>query len=108
VSILAVLMMSGVSGAVGAKEKVEKPASQPSSYAPVVIKEPFATTMEALKKEKPQVMNRQLELLKKRYDLENKPTKGVTMSRGKAVQEGVRVLLPAGQTWDKLAGLTPE
>ncbi len=30
------------------------------------------------------------------------------MSRGKAIQEGVRVKLPEGMTWEKLAGLTPE
>jgi cytochrome c peroxidase len=30
------------------------------------------------------------------------------MSRGKAVQEGVRVKLPADMTWEKLASLQPE
>jgi cytochrome c peroxidase len=30
------------------------------------------------------------------------------MSRGKAIQEGVRVRLPAGTTWDALAAMTPE
>lgn len=30
------------------------------------------------------------------------------MSRGKAVQGGVRVKLPSGVTWDKLAGMTPD
>jgi cytochrome c peroxidase len=29
------------------------------------------------------------------------------MSRGKAVQEGVRVKLPAGETWDALAAMSP-
>ena len=32
---------------------------------------------------------------------------GTTMSRGKPVQEGVRVKLPAGVTWTQLAAMTP-
>jgi cytochrome c peroxidase len=108
ISILAVLGVILFTGVAVTKEKQEKAASPPSSYAPVVIQEDFATTMERMKKEKPQVMNRQLELLKKRYDLDNKAAKGVTMSRGKAIQEGVRVKLPSGMTWDKLDALSPE
>jgi cytochrome c peroxidase len=79
-----------------------------SSYAPVVIKEPFATTLERMKSEKPKVMARQSDLLKARYDLSDRPAKGVTMTRGKPIQEGVRVKLPPGMTWEKLAALTPE
>src|SRR5260370_7801073 len=30
------------------------------------------------------------------------------MSRGKAVQDGVRVRLPAGATWDALGKMTPD
>jgi cytochrome c peroxidase len=33
--------------------------------------------------------------------------KGVTMTRGKPVQGGVRVKLPKGVTWDQLAAMTP-
>jgi cytochrome c peroxidase len=53
-------------------------------------------------------MKRQTDLLNERYDLSNRPAKGVTMSRGKAVQEGVRVKLFKGMTWEKLAALSPE
>ena len=88
--------------------EMKKSDSPPSSYAPVVMKEPFAVTMDRMKKDKAKVMNRQMELLKKRYNLDNKAASGVTMSRGKAVQEGVRVKLPASMTWDKLAALSPE
>src|SRR5207248_8798769 len=42
------------------------------------------------------------------YDLANHPAKGVTQSRGKAVQEGVRVRLRKGATWDQLAAMSPE
>jgi cytochrome c peroxidase len=58
--------------------------------------------------EKPKVMARQKDLLKGRYDLSDRPAKGVTMSGGKPIQEGVRVRLPAGMTWEKLASMSPD
>jgi len=80
-----------------------------SSYAPVDIRESFATTMARMKAAKAEVMKRQLDLLNRRYDLSNRPAQGVTMSRGKPIQEGVRVkLAEGGMTWDKLAGMGPE
>jgi cytochrome c peroxidase len=45
--------------------------------------------------------------LAQRYDLGNRPAP-VTMSRGKAVQQGVRVKLPAGVTWQQLAQMSPD
>ncbi len=57
--------------------------------------------------EKPEVMARQLALLNARYDLSNRPST-VTMTRGKPIQEGVRVKLPSGHTWESLAALSPE
>ena len=51
-------------------------------------------------------MQRQSDLLAERYDLADRPIPGVMMSGGrKAVQGGVRVRLPEGQTWDGLAAL---
>jgi cytochrome c peroxidase len=79
-----------------------------SSYAPVDIKEDFSATMARMKAAKDEVMGRQQALLKERYDLSDQPAKGVTMTGGKPVQEGVRVKLPKGMTWDRLAGMTPE
>ncbi|MBN2137906.1 MAG: hypothetical protein JW720_08865 [Sedimentisphaerales bacterium] len=83
-------------------------AQQASSYSPVVVTEPFSETMARMKADKPKVMKRQMDLLQERYDLSDRPVKGATMSRGKAVQEGVRVKLKSGLTWQKLAGMTPE
>jgi hypothetical protein len=57
---------------------------------------------------KAEVMKRQMDLLNERYDLSDHPAQGVTMSRGKPIQEGVRVKLPQGETWDELAAMTPE
>ncbi len=83
-------------------------AEQPSSYSPVVIKESLDTTIARMSAEKPAIMQRQMDLLKERYDLADRAADGVTMSRGKAVQAGIRVKLPAGMTWEKLAAMKPE
>ncbi len=79
-----------------------------TSYLPVVPKEDFSTTRARMAGEKTAVMKRQMDLLQGRYDLRNDPAPKVTMSRGKAVQQGVRVKLAAGLTWEKLAAMTPE
>jgi len=100
VIIAAVLAVMGV---VYAQETTKR-----SSYAPFDIKEDFAAIMDRMKAAKPQVMKRQMDLLNERYDLSNRPAKGVTMSKGKPVQEGVRVKLPSGMTWEKLASMSPE
>lgn len=58
---------------------------------------------------KPAVMRRQQNLLNERYDLSNRPIAGVMMSGGrKPVQDGVRVKLRSGTSWDALANMTPE
>lgn len=79
-----------------------------SSYAPVDIQEDFATIMARMKAAKPDVMRRQMALLEERYDLSNRPASGVTMSRGKAVQEGVRAKLPSGMSWERLVQMGPD
>ena len=81
---------------------------RPSSYAPVDIHEAFATIMTRMSAAKADIMQRQLALLAARYDLSNNPAPGVTMSRNKPVQQGVRVKLAAGVTWDQLAKMTPD
>jgi cytochrome c peroxidase len=81
---------------------------RPSSYAPVDLHEAFATVMARMSAAKADIMKRQLALLEERYDLSNRPAPGVTMSRNKPVQQGVRVKLASGVTWDQLAKLTPD
>ena len=70
--------------------------------------EDFSTLVKRLQAEKPKFATRQQALLAQRYDLADRPASGVRMSRGKAVQDGVRVKLPAGISWEKLATLSPE
>ena len=86
----------------------QTPLRGESSYSPVVIKESFEAIMARMKAAKPEIMKRQMDLLNERYDLSSRPAAGVTMSRGKPVQEGVRVKLPVGMTWERLAGMSPE
>src|SRR2546429_4951073 len=81
---------------------------KPSSYSPVVIQEDFSAVMSRMSAAKAGIMQRQKSLLEERYDLSNRPASGVTMSRGKPVQEGVRVKLASGMTWEKLAQRNPE
>jgi len=79
-----------------------------SSYSPVVITEDFHSIQARMKAAKAEIMKRQMDLLAERYDLSNRSAKGITMSRGKSIQEGLRVKLPAGMTLQKLAEMTPE
>jgi cytochrome c peroxidase len=83
-------------------------AEKKSSYAPVDIREDFQSILSRMRAAKAEVMSRQAALLAERYDLSDRRASGVTMSRGKAVQEGVRVKLPSGMTWERLASMTPE
>ena len=79
-----------------------------TSYAPVAATTPFASVRQTMEQAKPAVMKRQMELLAERYDLSDTPLAGVKMSRGKAVQGGVRVKLPKGVSWQQLAAMGSE
>lgn len=70
--------------------------------------ESFDELVKRLQREKPAFAKRQQDLLAQRYDLSDRPAQGVTMSRGKPVQQGVRVRLPQGVTWQQLAALPPD
>ncbi|WP_171013764.1 cytochrome B6 [Chitinivorax sp. B] len=72
------------------------------------VKDDFDSLVKRLQQEKPTYAKRHQTLLVERYDLSDRPATGVAMSRGKPVQEGVRVKLPQGMTWDKLAAMSPE
>jgi cytochrome c peroxidase len=95
-------------------EATEKPSNaqefqqKGTSYAPVDLKEDIAVVIARMKAAKPEVMKRQMDLLKERYDLANRPAKDVTMSSGKPIQEGIRVTLPQEMTWEKLQVMSPE
>src|SRR6202171_6349467 len=55
----------------------------PSSYMPVDIHETFSVIFSRMTTAKPEVIKRHSELLEQRYDLSDRPVKGITMSRNK-------------------------
>ena len=79
-----------------------------TSYQPIAIDQPFTTRMAQDEAAKPGVEREHQAVLDERYDLGDHPAEGVTMERGKPLQEGVRVKLPAGTTWEQLAAMTPD
>jgi cytochrome c peroxidase len=92
-----------------AKKQDTPPKRGESSFSPVVVTEDFPSIMSRMSKAKPEVMQRQMKLLEERYDLSNRPAKDVTFTaRQKPIQEGVRVKLRPGTTWDKLAATDPD
>ncbi|MBI2471601.1 MAG: cytochrome B6 [Planctomycetes bacterium] len=87
---------------------IQKKKAVKTSYAPVTVIESFEDTMARMKAAKPEVIKRHMDLLNERYDLSDNPAKDITMSRGKSIQQGVRVKLPKDVTWETLAAMTPE
>jgi len=79
-----------------------------TSYAPVDIKESFASILARMTGAKPAIEKEHADLLNERYDLSDRRAPGITMSRGKPLQEGVRAKLLPGMTWEKLTAMSPE
>jgi len=86
-TILALLSAAGLAGGadVAGAQQGQRGAT---SYLPVGITEPFASTMARMKAAKSDIEAKQTNLLAERYDLINRAAAGVTMSRGKALEEG--------------------
>jgi cytochrome c peroxidase len=90
----------------GGVQAEDPPPKGATSFAPVDLKEPFESVKARMSAAKAGVMKRQMDLLAQRYDLANRPAKE-TMSRGKALQDGVRVRLAGGMTWERLGAMDP-
>jgi cytochrome c peroxidase len=106
-SIFGALLLAGVLASLTPAQAQQEQRGQ-TSYLTVDSKEAFASIEARMAAAKADVQKRHAALLEERYDLSNRPDPGVTMSRGKPLQEGVRVKLPAGMTWESLALLSPE
>src|ERR1700694_1588074 len=91
--ILAMLASCGLLVGVGLAYSQQQERGD-TSYAPVDIKEPFASIMARMKAAKADIEKKRSDLLAERYDLSNRPAQDARMSRGKPLQEGVRVKLP--------------
>jgi cytochrome c peroxidase len=83
-------------------------ANVPNSYAPVEDKETFESVKNRLAKQKPKAEERFRKLLQERYDLADRPMQNATTSRGKKIQDGVRVKLGSNSSWETLSTMTPE
>jgi cytochrome c peroxidase len=79
-----------------------------TSYQPVAIDRPFEAIMAHDVAAKPGIGREHQAMLDERYDLSDHAAQGVTMEHGKPLQEGVRVKLPPGVTWDQLAAMSPD
>jgi cytochrome c peroxidase len=70
--------------------------------------QPFSVVKAKDEAQKSAIMNRQRALLARRYDLSDRPMRGIMMSGGRrAVQSGARVRLAKGMTWEALAAFSP-
>jgi cytochrome c peroxidase len=103
-----VVAFIAVAVVLGSAYAQQAPPRGKSSYMPVEITEPFSAMFARVSAQKPAVEREHMAVLNERYDLSNRPAAGATMDRTKPLQEGVRVKLRAGTTWDSLAGMTPE
>ena len=92
----------------GLKTPTPQDTGEQTYTIPIVAEESFKAVMDRDMREKPGVMRRQQTLLESRYDLRNRPMKLMMSGGRKAVQQGVRVKLPTGITWEKLAAMSPD
>jgi len=84
------------------------PATAKDSYMPVAGDTTFAQTRKQDESQREDVEQGQQQLLSSRYDLADRGSE-VKMSGGrKNVQQGVRVKLPRGVTWQQLSRLAPD
>ena len=77
------------------------------TYRKTVPDVDFETSKARDIKNKPRVVQRQRELLEERYDLSDRPSSSHMGGGKKNVQDGVRVRLASGMTWERLGQMTP-
>ena len=93
--------------AISSLAAVADPLPPDATYRPLPT-QPLEAVKAIDEADKPQVMQRQRDLLAQRYDVTDRPMQGVMMSGGrKPVQDGVRVRLSPGTAWDALAAMSP-
>ncbi|MGQ9370988.1 hypothetical protein [Azospirillum sp. ST 5-10] len=83
-------------------------AAADQSFMPVVIERSFDETMAADSAARRDVMAEQRALMERRYDLADRPSDTMMSGGRKAVQAGVRVTLPDGMSWQRLAEMSPD
>lgn len=88
------------------KNPLPKEIDNGESYIPVIVP-PFEEVYEKDVADQPKVFAEQQALLKARYDLSDNPSEVWMSGKRRKVQQGVRVKLPEGETWESLAEKTP-
>lgn len=78
-----------------------------SSYMPVKTEETFDQIVKRRQAVKARAAQAHRDLLNARYDLSNRPSSTVRMSKGKPIQVGPRAKLQ-GVTWERLGQMSPE
>ncbi len=100
--VAALLASSTIAQRRQAQQQPPQPPAE-NTFMPVVPTKTFEEILEQDTAEKEQVAGAQKSLFESRYDLRNNPS-NVQMSGGRrAVQQGVRVKLHGGASWDNLA-----
>jgi cytochrome c peroxidase len=106
--LLAVALLLSSGSTALAQQGRKKMEPKGNTYLPVVVEEDFSQTMAKDAAMAPKFQERHKQLLHSRYDLRNQPS-DVMMSAGrKPVQQGVRVKLPQGVSWEDLSKMSPE
>ncbi len=106
--ILVLLASSAITAGLTFGQESKPKEIDEKSYMPVVIDKDFETIHKDDAAQKEQVLKQQRQLLEERYDLRDGPAEAMASGGRKALQEGVRVKLPQGVTWQQLAEMTPE
>lgn len=88
--------------------RLPKEVDTGQSYSPVVMERDFQTVYKEESAKKEEVMARQRKLLEQRYDLSDNPSDIWMSGQRKKVQQGTRVKLAEGMSWDKLAQMSPD
>lgn len=107
-ALTGVLSISFITASKSQEPDQPKPSLPDQSYMPVVSDKPFEEVMESDVADKPDVMQKQQTLFEQRYDLSDQPSETKMAAGRKAVQDGVRVKLHDGVTWEQLSTASPE
>lgn len=110
-SLLGALLATLPYGTVGTGQawgqQPKPPKIEENTFLPVVPSKDFPTVFKEDTAAKEKFMQRQAMLMEERYDLRDQPS-DLKMSGGrKLVQQGVRVRLPDGVSWQQLAAMAP-
>lgn len=88
-------------------QQLPKPKADDNTYLPVVISKSFEEILKEDSSKKEDAQAAHQKLLQSRYDLRDSASEAMMSGGRKKVQQGVRVKLPEGQSWSRLAEMSP-